>query len=247
MKIIKCARASTEELIGKMNQRIQELEGGVGSSMFAGGQEVLSGSDILNEQDYKIAQSVFKTVDLPEGYEWGLDVKEDKFGVPVVLFQILKDGDVVADYSWGMGMSQDDPDFDMMEDISFDGYDYAIQDALQQLVSDTFGDVESATNSVKSCGNAEVNSSEDVEPTLGEDDPDERYLHTLIGDLDAKLEELGYAPVIEYDADRDECIYITLVDNGDHAQEFKVPFADLSFNFDNMESDVAYIVDAIEG
>ena len=68
----------------------------------------------------------------------------------------------------------------------------------------------------------------------------ERYLHNLIGDVEASLKENGIQN-LSFDQD-DRNLYVTV---GDTLEEYQVPFKDLSFDFDNIDKDEKYIVDEI--
>ena len=67
-----------------------------------------------------------------------------------------------------------------------------------------------------------------------------RYLHNLIGDVEASLKENGIQS-LSFDQD-DRNLYVTV---GDTLEEYQVPFKDLSFEFDNIDKDEKYIVDEI--
>lgn len=68
----------------------------------------------------------------------------------------------------------------------------------------------------------------------------ERYLHNLIGDVEASLKENGIQN-LSFDQD-DRNLYVTV---GDTLEEYQVPFKDLSFDFHNIDKDERYIVDEI--
>ena len=68
----------------------------------------------------------------------------------------------------------------------------------------------------------------------------DRYLHNLIGDVEASLKENGIQN-LSFDQD-DRNLYVTV---GDTLEEYQVPFKDLSFDFDNIGKDRRYIVDEI--
>ena len=70
---------------------------------------------------------------------------------------------------------------------------------------------------------------------------DERYLHTLIGDIQSEIEH--EVETIEFDQD-DNNLYMTVV-YMDTVKEYKIPFDDLSFEFDTIEDDVEYIANTL--
>ena len=73
-----------------------------------------------------------------------------------------------------------------------------------------------------------------------EDTTRDRYLHNLIGDVEASLKENGIQN-LSFDQD-DRNLYVTV---GDTLEEYQVPFKDLSFDFDSIDKDKNYIVDEI--
>lgn len=72
---------------------------------------------------------------------------------------------------------------------------------------------------------------------------DERFIHTLIGDTNTELEDLDIFDSWEWE-DRDEELVLTTVKD-DQVNEYTVPKEDLSFDWDKMEEDVQYIIEAI--
>lgn len=70
---------------------------------------------------------------------------------------------------------------------------------------------------------------------------DDRYLHTLIGDIQSEIEH--EVETIEFDQD-DSNLYMTVV-YMDMVKEYKIPFDDLSFEFDTIESDVEYVANTV--
>lgn len=77
---------------------------------------------------------------------------------------------------------------------------------------------------------------------IGDPTAAERYIHNLIGDLESAYDEniVGAA----YDQTDVELI-ITVTTSDTQVLEFTVPFEDLTFDFDRIDEDVEYIVDAI--
>jgi len=74
----------------------------------------------------------------------------------------------------------------------------------------------------------------------------ERYLHTLIGDVESALNDAGIVEhIIESGDGSGDAIYITIPDNG-FATEFAVPEDDLTWDFDQMKKDVNYIVNEVK-
>ena len=70
----------------------------------------------------------------------------------------------------------------------------------------------------------------------------ERYIHTLIGDIQAEVQ--GAVESITFDQD-DNNLIVTVVYDDKSVREFQVPFEDLHYDFDEIDADVAYVVNAI--
>lgn len=77
--------------------------------------------------------------------------------------------------------------------------------------------------------------------TAAEDVDRDRYLHTLIGDCDAELENEVDSTVWDND---EENIFLT-VTYMDNVIELQIPFEDLDMDWDTIDSDVAYIVNSV--
>lgn len=100
------------------------------------------------------------------------------------------------------------------------------------------GYVESATNT----GNIAAAPSTAIESKEGTDN--ERYLHTLIGDIQKAFPK-DYSVVFDYD---DENLYITVNSTGaedPQVTEYTVPFSDLKMDFNSTKKDVDYIMKEI--
>lgn len=95
-------------------------------------------------------------------------------------------------------------------------------------------------DNMESVDNIDIESSEAI---MSADDAtaDERYLHTLIGDIQSEIEH--EVESIQFDQD-DSNLYMTVV-YMDMVKEYKIPFDDLSFEFDNIESDVEYVANTV--
>lgn len=72
-------------------------------------------------------------------------------------------------------------------------------------------------------------------------DSQERYIHTLIGDIDSELGDK--VDSITFDTDKNNLI--VTVSHSDVVREYTVPFEDLKFDWSNMETDVSYVVNEI--
>ena len=95
-------------------------------------------------------------------------------------------------------------------------------------------------DNMESVDNIDIESSEAI---MSADDAtdDDRYLHTLIGDIQSEIEH--EVESIQFDQD-DSNLYMTVV-YMDMVKEYKIPFDDLSFEFDNIESDVEYVANTV--
>lgn len=71
---------------------------------------------------------------------------------------------------------------------------------------------------------------------------DDRFIHTLIGDIQAEVQ--GAVESITFDQD-DNNLIVTVVYDDKSVREFQVPFEDLHYDFDEIDADVAYVVNAI--
>lgn len=83
---------------------------------------------------------------------------------------------------------------------------------------------------------------DDVTSAIEIDDNKDRYIHTLIGDIQAELR--SEVDSIKFDTDDDNLI-ITVVYQDSAVREFHVPFSDLHYDFDEMDADVSYVVNAV--
>lgn len=95
-------------------------------------------------------------------------------------------------------------------------------------------------DNMESVDNIDIESSEAI---MSADDAtdDARYLHTLIGDIQSEIEH--EVESIQFDQD-DSNLYMTVVYMG-MVKEYKIPFDDLSFEFDTIESDVEYVANTV--
>lgn len=70
---------------------------------------------------------------------------------------------------------------------------------------------------------------------------DDRFIHTLMGDIESEVS--GEVDGLTFDT-LENALNVTVVHGGEVTQ-FTVPHEDLSFDFDTMSDDVAYVVDTI--
>lgn len=104
---------------------------------------------------------------------------------------------------------------------------------LEDKISELEGtDIESSTSVM-----AEI----DADDAFGLD----RYIHNLIGSVNQAISENELFSGHTWDVSDDKSqIYLTVVE-GDSSQEFAIPVEDLSRDFDNIDEDVDYIMNAI--
>ena len=88
----------------------------------------------------------------------------------------------------------------------------------------------------------DVNSATNTSNIIASDSTDnERFIHNLIGDIEEELD--GEIDSISFDQD-DKNLYATVTYRG-HVKEYKIPFSDLTMNFDTIGQDSSYIVNGI--
>lgn len=88
----------------------------------------------------------------------------------------------------------------------------------------------------------DVNSATNTSNIIASDSTDnERFIHNLIGDIEEELD--GEIDSISFDQD-DKNLYATVTYMG-HVKEYKIPFSDLTMNFDTIGQDSSYVVNGI--
>lgn len=111
--------------------------------------------------------------------------------------------------------------------------------ALENKINELGGyDVDSATNMSNIPSKPEMKNVKSSEMNIDK----ERYLHNLIGDLELDLEDLVQGFTADYE---DDNLYVTVETLDGNTREYKVPFSDLNWDFNSMDTDVAYISDHI--
>ena len=112
-------------------------------------------------------------------------------------------------------------------------------DALENKINELGGyDVDSATNVSNIPSKPEMKNVKSSEMNIDK----ERYLHNLIGDLELDLEDLVQGFTADYE---DDNLYVTVETFDGNTREYKVPFSDLNWDFNSIDTDVAYISDHI--
>lgn len=99
---------------------------------------------------------------------------------------------------------------------------------------------------IKSVPNNVPDDSEDI-LDYAVDNPNLRYIHSLIGELEPALKEAGIVDVTFNTDSETLYVYVSIEANDLNVIEYAVPFDDLQFNWDDMSTDVDYILDAITG
>lgn len=111
--------------------------------------------------------------------------------------------------------------------------------ALENKINELGGyGVDSATNISNIPSKPEMKNVKSSEMNIDK----ERYLHNLIGDLELDLEDLVQGFTADYE---DDNLYVTVETFDGNTREYKVPFSDLNWDFNSMDTDVAYISDHI--
>lgn len=86
------------------------------------------------------------------------------------------------------------------------------------------------------------NIQDDVTSTIEIDDNKERYIHTLIGDIQSEFEST--VDSMKFDTTDDSLIITAVL--GNIVKEFTVPYSDLKFDWDDIDVDTQYISNAID-
>lgn len=97
---------------------------------------------------------------------------------------------------------------------------------------------------IKSAPNNVPDDSEDI-LDYAVDNPNLRYIHSLIGELEPALKEAGIVDVTFNTDSETLYVYVSIEANDLNIIEYAVPFEDLQFDWDDMSTDVDYILDAI--
>lgn len=83
---------------------------------------------------------------------------------------------------------------------------------------------------------------DDVTSAVEIDDNKERYIHTLIGDIQSEFK--GTVDSMKFDTTDDSLIITAVL--GNEVKEFSVPYSDLKFDWDNIDVDTQYISNEID-
>lgn len=86
------------------------------------------------------------------------------------------------------------------------------------------------------------NIQDDVTSTIEIDDNKERYIHTLIGDIQSEFKST--VDSMKFDTTDDSLIITAVL--GNTVKEFTVPYSDLKFDWDDIDVDTQYISNAID-
>lgn len=109
-------------------------------------------------------------------------------------------------------------------------------DAFEAKIAQLEGDV-SASSKVEG-----AEEPEDIVDYLSPKDA-ERFIHTLIGDVNTELEDLDIFSSWSWDYTETDIVLTAVIDT--EVEEYTIPREDLTFDWDTMEQDVQYIVRAI--
>lgn len=105
--------------------------------------------------------------------------------------------------------------------------------AFEKRVGELEGNVDAASR---------IEASDDLVEYLSPED-EERYIHTLVGDTNSELEDLDIFDSWTWDYDKNNITLTTVKDT--QVEEYTIPRKDLKFNWDNIEEDVQYIMQAV--
>lgn len=83
---------------------------------------------------------------------------------------------------------------------------------------------------------------DDVTSAVEIDDDKERYIHTLIGDIQSEFQ--GRLDSMKFDTTDDSLIITAVL--GNEVKEFSVPYSDLKFDWNNIDVDTQYISNEID-
>lgn len=86
------------------------------------------------------------------------------------------------------------------------------------------------------------NVQDDVTSAVETEDDKERYIHTLIGDIQSEF--IGTVDSMKFDT-IDDSLIITVV-LGNEVREFSVPYSDLKFDWNKIDEDTQYISNEID-
>lgn len=109
--------------------------------------------------------------------------------------------------------------------------------AFEKKVDELEGNVDAASK-IQAADEIE----EDIVEYLAPND-EERYIHTLIGDTNSELEDLDIFDSWTWEEREDDLILTTV--SGSEVEEYTIPKADLKFDWDKVEEDVQYIIQAV--
>lgn len=76
-----------------------------------------------------------------------------------------------------------------------------------------------------------------------------RYIHALVGDVNAQLESSGELESWSWEdqSDEEKLVLTTVSEEGNTVNEYEIPYADLTQSFDTLEQDVSYITGEVLG
>ena len=89
----------------------------------------------------------------------------------------------------------------------------------------------------------EVNATSTIQADQHDKLTSERYIHSLIGDIQSRLGKVGKDSTFDTDT-TDDALFVFILNDND-VTEFTVPFEDLSFDLDKLDSDSKYVADTI--
>ena len=143
-KDVKKSRGTFQDFIDELNSKVGELEG---CTVLVTSSTAVNKRGYVDDSNMKVAESICNKLILPDGYSWRIEDSEDKYGVPIIEFQILKDGKEEDVFSWGLGMDPDDKDFDDLAEVPLSGQERRISKEIKDFFPEYF--TSSVTSSKK--------------------------------------------------------------------------------------------------
>lgn len=225
------AKGTPEQLLNLVQNRIAELGGDIEAcDKITSAYENNDNSDVTDSNVSGWWDKYYDLVDATKCAElFGCDVEDlenfDAYDCTIHGYLILKDSpyaDVLSDSGYD-GLPLVTEGGDTFPGIGSHGRLFDVSEEIQEIVSN-----------VEACD--KITSSAEDDPTHND-----RFIHNMIGDIEDKVG--SEVDGLTFDT-LENALSITVVKDGQVTQ-FTVPHADLSFDFDKMSDDVAYVVDTI--
>lgn len=218
MKIVKASRGTIEQFSTALENKIAEIQHSDidSSQVISSIEDMVSGPIDKMQQQYILDMFKCHNQVVTDSYEDG-----DKFVV------VTRNGNAADTNSL----------WDTIQEFEYDNVGCKMDQGGSGFYDVKYTFFHYPDEEVESCDKV-------MADTIPEDDPArERYLHTLIGDVQEQMDREGLPTNQTIFDTTDDALIITM--SGDNVVEFEVPFADLSFDFDRIWEDTDYIVNAM--